>query len=156
TAIATRPIAKAKRFIAHSLCRSLRARISSFRKPRSGCPQSIVTIWAEPSRPVTFRARGLTPAPRNDGGEPKRGLSRRCQIAKAQKVLFLLGVARRQLEQPRRGATENIVLGLFRQERQVPDRRRQVEVPVRIVRGIEKLRLRIHHAERALHRLVIL
>src|SRR5262249_54014667 len=80
----------------------------------------------------------------------------RRQIAEARQILFLLLVTRRQLEQPRRGAAENVVLGFFRQERQVPDRRRQVEIPVRIVRRIKELGLGIHHAERALHRLVIL
>src|SRR5262249_20275702 len=83
-------------------------------------------------------------------------LRRGGEIAEPLQVLFLLVVARRQLEQARRRAAENIVLGLLRQERQVPDRRRQVEIPMRIVRRIEELRLGIHHAERALHRVVVL
>src|SRR5262249_17061707 len=71
-------------------------------------------------------------------------------------VLFLLLVARRQLEQARRGGAENVVFGLLGQERQVVDRARQVEVPVRIVGGVEQPVLRVHHAEGALHRLAVL
>src|SRR3954447_25269637 len=41
------------------------------------------------------------------------------EIAELLQVLFLLLVARRQLEQARRGAAEDVVLGLFREERQV-------------------------------------
>src|SRR3954468_18004855 len=54
-------------------------------------------------------------------------------IAELDQVFFLLLVARRKLEQPRRGAAENVVLGLLRQERQIVDRRRQVEIPMRVV-----------------------
>src|SRR5437870_4749150 len=36
----------------------------SFRTPRSGDPESITTIWG-----YGFRARSLTLAPRNDGGD---------------------------------------------------------------------------------------
>ena len=59
--------------------------------------------------------------------------SGRGEVAELLQARLLRLVARRQLEQPRRGAAEDVVLGLFRQERQVADRRRQVEVPVRIV-----------------------
>src|SRR5262252_6368665 len=70
------------------------------------------------------------------------------QIAEPLEVLFLLLVARRQLEQARRGAAQDVVLGLLRQELQIVDGRGQVEVPMRIIRGVEELRLRVHHAER--------
>src|SRR4029077_5640476 len=108
------------------------------------------------------RVRGCTRHPLPQGESEAFIISYECrssrsrQITEAFKIVFLLLIARRQLEQPRRGAAENIVLALFRQERQVPDRRRQVEIPVRIIRRIKELRLRIHHAERALHCLVIL
>ena len=78
------------------------------------------------------------------------------EIAELLQILFLLLVARRKLEQPRGGAAEDVVLALLRQERQVPDRRRQIEIPVRIVGGVEQLRFRVDHAERGLHRVVIL
>ena len=55
------------------------------------------------------------------------------EIAKSFQILFLLRVARRELEEPRRGAAEDVVLALLRKERQVPDGRRQIEIPVRIV-----------------------
>src|SRR4029079_659694 len=60
-------------------------------------------------------------------------------IAELDQVFLLLLVARRQLEQARRGAAKDVVLGLLREERQVVDRRGQVEVPVRIVRRVEQL-----------------
>src|SRR5262249_23613565 len=83
-------------------------------------------------------------------------LRRRGVIPVLYQVLFLLLVARRQLEQARGGAAEDVVLALLGEERQVVDRRRQVEIPVRVVRGVEQVVLRIHHAERALHRLAVL
>src|SRR5262245_43342557 len=58
------------------------------------------------------------------------------EVAELLQVLFLLLVARRQLEQPGCGAAQDVVLRLFAQERQVVDRRGQVEVPVRVVRGV--------------------
>src|SRR5262249_29791909 len=64
--------------------------------------------------------------------------SRRC-AAEAREVRLLLVVARRQLEQARRGAAQDVVLALFRHERQVPDAARQIEVPVRIVGGVEQM-----------------
>src|SRR4051812_34975162 len=70
------------------------------------------------------------------------------EIAELLEVRFLRLVARRQLEQPRRGAAQDVVLGLLRQELQVVDGRGQVEVPVRVVRRVEELRFRIDHAER--------
>src|SRR5262249_33670607 len=91
--------------------------------------------------------------PRGRPGTPQTAvwcLRRRGEIAEPLEVLFLLLVARRQLEQARRGAAEDVVLRLLRQERQVRDGRGQIEVPVRIVRGVHQLRLRIDHAERAL------
>src|SRR4029077_5059329 len=78
------------------------------------------------------------------------------EIAEFLEVLLLLVVARRQLEQPRRGAAENVVLGLLRQEGQVVDRARQVEIPVRVIRGVEQLGLGVDHAEGAFERLAIL
>src|SRR4029078_11995222 len=89
---------------------------------------------------------------------PEGGLCRRLidflggWIAEFLEVRFLLVVARRQLEQSRRSAAENIVLGLLRQERQIVDRARQVEIPVRIVRGIQQLGLGVDHAEGAFER----
>ena len=77
-------------------------------------------------------------------------------IAELDQVLLLGLAARLQLEQPRRGAAEDVVLGLLGQERQVRDRRRQVEVPVRIVGGVHELGFRVHHAERHLQRLHVL
>src|SRR5215510_5912422 len=59
------------------------------------------------------------------------------QVAEPLEVLLLLLVAWRQLEQAGRGAAQDVVLGLFRQELQVVDGRGQVEVPVRIIRGVE-------------------
>src|SRR5690242_16361373 len=67
-------------------------------------------------------------------------------VAELDQVFLLLLVARRQLEQARRGAAKDVVLGLLRKERQVGDRRRQVEVPVRIVGGVEQLGFRVDHA----------
>src|SRR5882757_7695616 len=74
------------------------------------------------------------------------------EIAKSPQIFFLLLIARRQLEYSRGGPAEYVVLGLLRQERQIPYGARQIEVPVRIVRRIHQLRFRIDHAERAFER----
>ena len=58
----------------------------------------------------------------------------RRQVSIFLQVRLLGGVARGQLEQPRGGAAEDVVLALLREERQVIDHGRQVEVPVWIVR----------------------
>src|SRR5439155_5425674 len=65
----------------------------------------------------------------------------RGQIPELLQVLFLLLVPWRQIKQSRRGAAEDVVLGLLGEERQVVDGRGQIEVPVRVVRRIQKLRL---------------
>src|SRR6266508_4823901 len=70
------------------------------------------------------------------------GSGRGGEVAELLQVLFLLLVARRQLEQARRGAAEDVVLRLLGQEGLIVDRCRQIEVPVRIVRRVEQLRLR--------------
>src|SRR5690349_19302710 len=57
-----------------------------------------------------------------------------------------------QAEHARRVAAENVAFRGLAQERQIVDRARQVEVPVRIVRRIKELRLRLDHAERGLER----
>src|ERR1700732_1599172 len=51
------------------------------------------------------------------------------EVAVLDQIRLLRLVARLELEQARGGATENVVLGLVGQERQVVDRRRQIEVP---------------------------
>src|SRR5262249_58312896 len=65
------------------------------------------------------------------------------KVAELLEVRFLRLVARRQLEQARRGAAQDVVLGLLRQELQVVDRRGQIEVPMRVVRRVKELRFRI-------------
>src|SRR5690606_8000254 len=75
---------------------------------------------------------------------------RRGQIAEALEVCLLLVVARRQFERARGGAAEDVVLALLAQERQVRDRAGQIEVPVRIIRGIHQLGVGVDHAERRL------
>src|SRR5262245_27728464 len=65
------------------------------------------------------------------------------EIAELLQVLLLLLVARRQLEEARRGAAKNVVLRLLGQERQVQNGARQIEIPVWIVRRIEQLGFRI-------------
>src|SRR5262245_21532434 len=77
-------------------------------------------------------------------------------IAEAREVRPLLVGARRQLEQAGGGAAKDVVLGLFRQERQVPDAAGQVEVPVRIVRRIKQLSVGVDHLERACERAQVL
>src|SRR4029077_17308437 len=78
------------------------------------------------------------------------------EIAELLEVRLLRLVARRQLEQARRGAAQDIVLAFLRHEREIVDGRGQVEVPVRIVRRVKELRFRIDHAERALQRAHVL
>src|SRR5262245_29734777 len=80
------------------------------------------------------RRSGLTPLSLCLGGGG--------QIAELLQVGLLLLVARRQLEQARRGAAQDVVLRLLRQELQVVDGRGQVEIPVRVVRRVEELRFR--------------
>src|SRR6185437_9490479 len=53
----------------------------------------------------------------------------RRQIAEALQIGLMLVVTRRQLEQARGGAADDVVLGLLGEERQVPDGRRQIEIP---------------------------
>src|ERR1700730_16635436 len=84
--------------------------------------------------PCGITAAGALSPSRRGGGE----------IAELLQICLLLLVARRQLEQARRGAAEDVVLGLLRQERQVVDGRRQIKIPVRIVGGVKELRLRRH------------
>src|SRR6267154_434723 len=55
------------------------------------------------------------------------------EVAVLDQVGLLLRVARLELEQARRRAAQDVVLGLVGQERQIVDGGRQVEVPVRIV-----------------------
>src|SRR5262249_61902820 len=55
-----------------------------------------------------------------------------------------------EVEQPDGVATQNIPLRGLAQEWQVVDRRRQVEIPVRVIRGIDDLRLGIDDAQRLL------
>src|SRR4029450_10014825 len=97
-------------------------------------------------------------ASRRDGRRLHLGLALGCggEIAEPLEVLALLLVTRRQLEQPRGGAAENVVLGLLREERQVVDRRGQIEIPVRIIRRVKELRLGVDHTEGALQRLAVL
>src|SRR5215471_21719820 len=103
--------------------------------------------------PLTRRAArvDLSP-PAGRGKGTARGQPQSChrQIPEPLQILPLLLVARGELEQPCGGAAENIVLGPLGEERQIVDRARQVEVPVRIVGGIEQAVLGVHHAERAL------
>src|SRR5436305_8479286 len=73
----------------------------------------------------------------------------RREIAEPLEIGLLLRAARRQLEQAGRVAAENVVLGLLREKRQVPDPARHVEIPVRVIRGVEQLRLRVDHLEGA-------
>src|SRR5712691_846839 len=85
---------------------------SGFRCPR-------VLVWIPPSRQAKTASRCRREAvlccepcgPRSGGSGG--------EIAEFDHVLFLLLVARRQLEQARRGAAEDVVLALLRDERQV-------------------------------------
>src|SRR5215510_14522140 len=61
----------------------------------------------------------------------------RRQIAVPDQVLLLLLVARRQLEQARCGAAKDVVLRSLREKGDVPDRAWQIEIPVRIIGGVE-------------------
>src|SRR5271155_3774827 len=95
---------------------------------------AVAILTPAPYRPIDMRA----PLPRVAASSH--------EVAESLEVAALRLVARRQLEQARRGAAEDIVLCPLGQERQVPDRARQVEVPVRIVRCVQKLGFRIDHA----------
>src|SRR5258706_10124165 len=50
---------------------------------------------------------------------------------------------------------ENIALRLLAEEWQVPDRARQIHVPMRIVRGIQQLAVRLDHLEGEFERFVV-
>src|ERR1700730_377823 len=113
--------------------------------------ESQIVNWGDGRR----HKHGLLPLPKR--GEGAHRASAACsdqsrasgsKIAEPLQILLLLLRARRQLEQTGRVAAENVVLGLLRQERQVPDPARQVEVPVRIVGRVEQLRLRVDQLER--------
>ena len=70
-------------------------------------------------------------------------------------VVGALAGAGVELEQLARILAKDVVLGLHGEERQVIDHRRQIHVPVRIVGGVDELRLGVHHLERLLqHRKV--
>src|SRR6202012_5583978 len=94
--------------------------------PARGRASGFQNIARATSAPCGITAAEACSPSRRVGGE----------IAELLQVGLLLLVARRQLEQARGGAAEDVVLGLLRQERQVVDGRRQVEVPVRIVRRV--------------------
>src|SRR4029077_16012275 len=101
-------------------------------------------------RPGRWRVSSPTRATARDArGERDRKPPLGRDVAELREVLALLLVARRKLEQPGRGAAQDVVLGLLRDEFEIEDRARQVEVPVRIVGRIEQLGLRVDHAERA-------
>src|SRR5262245_30148057 len=87
--------------------------------------------WAPSKR----RERGAHRASRTCSDLPAESRSR---IAEPLQILPLLLIARRQLEQARGGAAQDVVLGLLRQKRQVPDPARHVEIPVRIVGGVKQ------------------
>src|SRR5262245_4932273 len=82
------------------------------------------------------------------GNERRERASRR-EVAEPLEIGLLLRAARWQLEQARGVAAENIVLGLLGEERQVPDSARHVEIPMRVIRCVKELRLRVDHLERA-------
>ena len=65
-------------------------------------------------------------------------------------------IARGQSKYARRIATENVVFAPFGEERQIPDRRWQIEIPMGIIGGIHQLRFRIDHAEGIFQRAHIL
>src|ERR1700730_18059078 len=86
----------------------------------------------------------LTQADESGQGSLSLGVSARSlprEITEPLEVALLLVGARGQLEQPGRGPAEDVVLGLLREEGQIPDPARQLEVPVRIVGRVEQLRL---------------
>src|SRR5262249_53462259 len=85
-------------------------------------------VAARPARQKTMP--GTRPGVAQESRRSGKRSRRRGVVPVLDQVLFLLLVARRQLEQARRGAAEDVVLGLLRQERQVVDGARQVEVPV--------------------------
>src|SRR4029079_2208244 len=62
---------------------------------------------------------------------------------------------RLQLEEAARVLAENVAFRLFAQEWQSRHLSRHVEVPVRPVRGVEQLRLRVNRLERRLEQLVV-
>src|SRR5262245_66474980 len=96
----------------------------------------------------------LTRPRRGAGSAPEAGSGR--EIAKPDQVFLLLLVARRELEEARRGAAEDVVLRLLGQEWQVVDHRPQDELPARVVRRVHELGLRFDHEEGALQRLAAL
>src|SRR5215469_5183103 len=125
-----------------------------FRLPQSGeagksNPASTINV---------YRLVRSTPQARegDDRSRRRNNSSSRGVVAEPDEILFLLIVTRFQLGQARRGAAEDVVLSLLREKWQVIDSRRQVEVPVRIVGGVEEPVFRIHHAERLFHCLEIL
>src|SRR5262249_1842579 len=73
--------------------------------------------------PSRRRKNKTTSRPDPGGGRcaQSAALGRGGEIAEPLEVLFLFLVARRQLEQARRGAAEDVVLGLLREEGQVVD-----------------------------------
>src|SRR5438552_290719 len=91
-------------------------------------------------RPGRWRVSSPTQATaRGARSELDRKPLLRGQISELGEVLALLVVARRKLEQPGRGAAQDAVLGLLRDELEIEDRARQIEVPVRIVGRVEQL-----------------
>src|ERR1051326_2540810 len=84
-----------------------------------GKPQSTDRAAELPS-PGSLRS---PPSPlRGEGKKDSGRTASRHEIAEPLQVLPLLRVARRQFEEPRRGAAEDVVLRLLGEERQVPDR----------------------------------
>src|SRR5260370_32519176 len=73
-----------------------------------------------------------------------------------QAPLLHLRQHRLEIEQAPRVLAQDVAPALLAQERQIVDDARQVHVPMRIVRGIEQLRLGVDHLEGELERLPIL
>src|SRR5262245_43835642 len=114
----------------------------------SGRPDTTAAVPARNAK----KSRRLMPPP-----EPRHSRTRgpeayhhRVTVVSGSGHLGELARADVELEQLDRVAAEDVALGLLFQERQVVDRRRQVEVPVRIVGRIEQLALRLDALERRL------
>src|ERR1700722_9015343 len=92
------------------------------------------------------RYNGARVPPSGDGGMTVRPAKGRLQLLHRRWI---------EVEDSRRVEAKDVSLGLLREERQVGDLLRQIEIEMRPVRCVQKLGLGLDHVERTLKRLEV-
>jgi len=114
----------------------------------------LIVIYDEHGGFYDHFAPGAAPPP--SAASLRNGLTMaRGSAMRRRRNLRQLGLWNLKVEHAGSVLAEDVLARLVAQERQIVDRARQVEVPVRVVRGIQELRIRVDHAERVLERLEV-